>query len=387
MGEITKTENHSIVAGGSGGLTSFFIPGEIDAAFRENEWAVAEMVEVLTNIVRCTDVKTINKKDGTVIEEPVTTARERMAAITMLDRKAKEAMVLGGLIQTDRLTLKKTAEDGTEAEYSVEGKRIAGDSSARLKSTLELLTAASHSQSDEIIDIVEEEETVDDTGNGSCDAATGIDGRISSGRPERGLRGSEPGDVGGEGSSELAPVHGEERTDSADPPGTEDNDQGTASGASNERGAGLPEQSGRSGEDEAVGDPGGQHRGGHPTDSVSPPQPNNECSTGTPVVRDLGVPDRGLPGGVPTRRPIIPGERGARRKEWWDAGIPRRSDDSDAGSLRDCETAESSVDRLKRIARAQEQATAASASYAKQRKKGNGASVDLNPGDEPGTSK
>lgn len=375
MGDPLKTDKHELVAGGGGGLTSFFVPGEIDKAFRENEWAVAEMVQVLTNIVRCTDVKTITKKDGTLIEEPVTTARERMAAITMLDRKAKEAMVLGGLIQTDRLTLKKTAEDGTEAEYTVEGKRIAGESSSRLKSTLELLTAASHSQSpNEIIDVVEDE--LNESRDGSGDDPSGGDGRVPSGRSDSGLRGTESGGVGGDGSGPCPELHGGEHEGtnatlpdkggkgSVEAPasgGEENDDQGTVGGADDEREAGLSEQPGRSDEGQEDGGRPRRHEGNPPT-------------------------DRGLIGGVPERRPIIPGEHAAKRKQWWDAGIPRRSPDTDPGSIRDCETAESQFDRLKRIASAQKQAAAATASYVEQRDNSKRTSTNLKPGDEPGTS-
>ena len=82
--DLRKSDNHEIVVGGGEGLTSFFVPGDIDSAFRENDWSVAEMVEVLTDIVRDKTTRHIERRDGSIVEEPITTARERMAAIVML---------------------------------------------------------------------------------------------------------------------------------------------------------------------------------------------------------------------------------------------------------------------------------------------------------------
>ncbi len=349
---IIKTGNHAIVAGGSENLTGFFLPGELSTAFQENNWTVQEMVEVLCDIVRNKDVRHIEKRDGSIVDEPVTTARERMAAISMLDKKAKESLIMGGLIVKDRLTLKKQLEDGTEAEYNMEEMRITQEGSSRLKSTLALLEGASKAEGDEIID-VEVNKNASTGGNESssirCDGSSGGGPSLlprqprgshsdnGSGRPRTN---DGPGSNSGGGDGVQPSVHGVERSDATTTRRqSSHSDEGPTKGAKDERGGRIPVQPGRSGEGQVAGSQGGKHRDGDQPDPVSP------------------------------RRPVVPGESEVKRTNWWEPGIPRRAPDSDPGSLRDCATAESSLDRLKRIERAREQAAQAAAGYLERREK------------------
>ena len=330
MGEklaIIKTENHAIVAGGEG-LTGFFLPGELDTAFRENNWNVAEMVEVLTSIIRDTSVRHTEKRDGSIVEEPVTTARERMAAISMLDKKAKEGLILGGLIVKDRLTARKTTEDGTEMEYNAEGMRLVKEGSSRLKSTLALLEDASKAGGDEVIDV--EVSGGDKRGNAKLRKRDeGGDGSNRRGSSKRSLlprqpRGSDsdsgPGGSGADGGPDchssggdglFKPLHDVERSDASDTHRQgPDDDEGPIKGAEDERGSGIPVQSGRSRKDQGVGGQSDEHRDGDQPNPVAPTREGNPTGT-----------------------------------------------------------AESSLDRLKRMERAREQAAKAAAGYLERRAK------------------
>ena len=351
--------------GGGEGLTSFFVPGEIDSAFRDNSWCVAEMVEVLTDIIRDKTTRRVERRDGSVVEEPITSVRERMAAITMLDRKAKEAMILGGLIQKDRLTAKKTTGDGTEIEYNAEGMRLTEEGSSRLKSTLALLEGASKAKGDEIIDM--EVDDASTTRNESSNIRSNgasrrgpSDGSLLPRQPRGSSDGIEPvgpdtGDksrsIGCGGNDICGELHGVERSDATETYWEgPDYDEGPTGGAEDERESGISEQLGGSGEGKDLGGEGSEHRGGNLPNPESP------------------------------RRPVVPGEAGVKRVHWYEPGIPRRSPDSDAGSIRDCQTAESALDRLQRIERAREQAAAAAAGYLERRAKNQRSSRSL-PGE------
>lgn len=356
--DIEKSEHHDIVVGAGEGLASFFVPGELDRAFRENEWSVAEMVEVLTNIVRDSATKVIQRKDGTFIEEPITSPKEKMAAIQMLDKKAKEAMVLGGLIQKERLQLTKTGADGTTAEYNAEGMRLTQDGSSRLQSTLALLEGASKSTSDSIIDV----EVTDERRDDECDGSGGGGGLLprqprgsdTSDGPGRTGSGDGPSSDGCGGDGVCGPVYGKEWTDEANSRWGQNDEQETTGGAEDERSTGIPESAGGSGEGEGDG---GESPG-----------------TGQEAGCDSGG----------NKRPVVPGEQSCKRDNWWEPGIPRKEPDTDPGSVRDCDTAESQSDRAGRIERARKLAKEAAASYLERRKNSQRAS-DLKPGDGPGT--
>lgn len=357
---IGKSKHYDLVVGAGEGLTSFFVPGDIDRAFRENEFAVSEMIEILTDIARAKDMRVIQRKDGTQIEEPITSPRERLVALKMLDQKAKEAMVLGGLIQSERLQLKKVASDGTTAEYNAEGMRLIQEGSSRLKSTLAILEGASCSKSDEIIDMEEEDGPKNDGGDGPR-----LQSRpVSGGKPKRSDQdsgrggtgsGGRPRSTGSGGDGVCGELHGPERAGSPESQsvrGTDD-DQVTTGGAKNERETRVPVESGRSDTGEI---PGGASK--------------------RDVERDQRDPS------TPPKRPVIPGEHAAARRNWWEPGTPRREPDSNPGTIRDCKTAESSLDQLKRIERARQHAHDAQAGYIERREKSQRA-ADLKPGDEP----
>lgn len=354
---LIRTENHEIVANDGVGLCSFFVPGDIDAAFRENSWAVGDMVEVLTDIVRDKTTRTIERRDGSVVLEPIVTAREKMAAMAMLDKKAKEALILGGLIVKDRLTAKKTTEDGTEIEYNEEGMRLTEEGTSRLKSTLALLEGASQSKSDEVLDVdpegnvtTERHEDADTTtrsdesgGGGPSDGSLlprQPRGDDPNHKPVRRITGSGSGHDGSGGDDVCGSLHGVERSDASDACWEgPDYDEGPIGGTENEREAGLLLESGGGVENAGAGEEGELDGGGDLPDPVAP------------------------------KRPVIPGESGVKRTNWWEPGTPRRAADSDPGSIRDCVTAESSLDRLKRIERARKQAAEAAAGYLERRAK------------------
>lgn len=321
--EIVKREDHDLLSGGEGGLTSFFVPGEIDKAFRENDYAVTEMISTLCDIVRSKDMRIITRKDGMIIEEPVCTPRDVMAALKMLDDKAMKGMVLGGLIQNDRLEFRRNLGDGTVAEYSQEGLRLVTKGSDRLRSTLALLEKAGDSGSDEVIDVEIESES-------------GNDGRDAVGReraaPGPGGRGSDGGksrDVGSGGDGVRSKIHGGKRADPGDTHREgEYNDNGTIRGADDERKEGLPITATRGGE--------GQEDG------------KEDGVDGDRDRSDFG----------PSKRPIIIGGNSLSRASWCDPGIPKGS-------------GEGISDRLARIARA--------TGYAERR------ANDNSPPDERGT--
>lgn len=231
---IEKKENRELLVGGEAAISSFFIPGEIGRAFDANEFTINEYVRTLVEIVR----------------DPETPPREQMAAMKMLEMKAKEGMILGGLIQQKRLNLTKKMEDGTVAEYNEEGLRVVREGSDRLLSTLELLQEGE--ETSEVIDV----EVLDDDRRPTGDS-----------RPDPGKRGGGSdgrGDTGpdGAGGSTDSPQLGEEWPDAADScggsPGPDD--EGGASGTEAERGEGLPGESGGSPEDAGPGEADG---GGH----------------------------------------------------------------------------------------------------------------------------
>ena len=265
--EIEKTEHHDIVTGEGAGLTSFFLPGELDRAFKENEWTLSEMVEILTGIARECSTKVITKKDGTIIEEPVITARERMAAISMLEKKAKENMVLGGLIQKDQLQVRKTLPDGSTAEFNAAAMRLTQEGSSRLQSTLALLEQAKDSKKSNVID-VEEIENDHDTGTGS-NVCPG--GGKSTG-PGSGGTDRESGSRNGPGES--SPVYGEQRPPLRDPFGPgKDHDNAGIQGAGNEGEDGITVERERGGEGSDVGEQGGEDRDGDQSNPESPDEP------------------------------------------------------------------------------------------------------------------
>jgi hypothetical protein len=275
--EIEKSQHHDIVVGvGGGGLTSFFVPGEVDKAFKVNEWTLEEMVEILTSIARECSTKIITLKNGTIIEEPAVTPRERMAAIAMLEKKAKDSMVLGGLIQKDQLQVRKTLSDGSEAEYNAEGMRLAREGSSRLQETLNLLEKASTSNDSDIIDV---EVIADDhdTGTGG-DVFLEQPGAFLSNKPRssgagRG-RSNNPGPSGGNGDGTGVGIHEEQRPTSCDPfDASKNDDQETVQGAGNERGSGIAIESGRGRQGAAVGDESGTDRDGDQCDPESPDEP------------------------------------------------------------------------------------------------------------------
>lgn len=319
MGEIQKTEHYDLLVGKDGeGLASFFMPGEIDRAFRENEFAVSEMVETLTSIIRDESTRSVKKKDGSIMEEPVVSAREKMAAIRMLDVKAKEGMVLGGLIQNERLTLKKKLPDGTMAEYDAEGMKLVEEGSSRIQSTLSLLEEANAGHGNDIIDVEAiRSEPRDDGGN-----ETGRRGAFPDPGPgDRGSNGGEPGCSGSGGAVVLGKLHGKERSSGS---GTrvrtgKDDDKDSVKGAEDERGGGIPVKHGRGSEGKGSGENGGRDVSG------------DQCDPG------------------PARRPIIPGESAVSQTKWYGPGIPRRAPGEQPDpSVR---TAESIADRSARIAR------------------------------------
>lgn len=381
--DIRKSENHEIVAGGGEGLTSFFMPGAIDSAFRENNWSIYEMVEVLTDIALSKETKITTYKDGSVVEESVVTPKERIAAALMLDRKAKEGMVLGGLITKDRLTVRKKLDDGSEAEYNAEGMRLTMEGSSRLKTTLALLEDASKSKSDKVIDV----EVLDNDKRGDAklrerderDDATG-DERGVPPRPPRGsarsdgpvgkCSGGSPRSSGSGGDGVFSEVHGEQRTGTtvSHRQGRKD-DKGTTGGAENERAGRVSKQSGRGSE--------GKGDGAENTERGREAGPDNPSH---PATSDVGSGSESVVS-VQERRPVVPGEHTTKRANRWEPGISRKGPDTDSGSIRDRETAESSLDRLKRIDRARKQAADAAASYLERRKK-NQRSPSLAPGDE-----
>jgi hypothetical protein len=257
--ELTKTENHELALGGEENLASFFVPGEIGRAFKVSEWTVQDMIQTLVEIAQDTELG----------------PRDRMAAIRMLDGKAKEGMLLGGMIHEERLNLRRSLPDGTEAEYNAEGMRLVKDGSDRLQNTLALLEEGAGST--EIID-VEIENASELRGAGGVPRTTReppSDGTGGSGGGDGGSTGPTPGD----GSKGYA----EQRTGPPDAPtqGTEDNDESGVQAAGG-GGAGWPEP--------------GDEPGGRPGVPVEPPNKS----------------DRKAP------RPFVPGPR------------PRSGDPSDA---------------------------------------------------------
>lgn len=400
--DLIESCNHEIVVGGGEGLTSFFVPGDIDNAFRENQWSVAEMVEVLTNIVRDGTTRHIERRDGSVVEEPVVTAREKMAAIAMLDKKAREGMILGGLITRDRLTVKKKLEDGSEAEYNEEGMRLTTEASSRLKSTLALLEGASTAEGDEIIDVEPVKVKVTEERQDKNGSTKGHEPRDIR-RDESGGRGSSllprqpigddrlnrsvgsqsddgPGSDSSGGNGLCGTVHEDEWTDDGvsfpgqqgEGFGPKQDDQESTKGAGNERGAGIPVQSGRSNQDQDDG--------------------RKDSKSGREVGCDhAGDTEKYSTDVVLPRRPVVPGESGVKRTNWWEPGIPRRAPGTKPSDYRDVVTAESSLDRIKRIERAREQAAQAAAGYLERRKKNlrSGTTVPNEPGSgdgRPGTA-
>lgn len=246
MGEITPRKDHHLLAGGSGGLASFYIPSELDAAFRANSWEALEMIDVLCSIIRDDSVRTITRRDNSVIEEPCVTPREKMAAIVMLDRKAKEGLTLAGIIVNEKLNLKRQLEDGTVAEYDSEGMKIVEAGSSRLQRTLALLEKASDSRSDSVIDV---EVVVDEQSNGELPTGSARASRRTAsirrghGGADRGRCRSGSGSVDESDGSFDAGERQDAPTISTGPQtsGPKDNDQGTTGGAENERSTRVPE--------------------------------------------------------------------------------------------------------------------------------------------------
>ena len=262
---IEKTGDHAIVTRGGEGLTSFFIPGEVDKAFKVNEWTLTEMVEILTNIARECSTKVITRKDGTIIEEPAVSPRERMAAIGMLEKKAKESMVLGGLIQKDQLQVRKTLPDGSTAEFNAAAMRLTQEGSSRLQSTLALLEQAKDSKKSNVIDV---EEIENDTGTGS----NVCPGRGKSTGSGTGGTDRESGSRNGPGAS--SPVYGQQRPNSRDPFGpSKDHDNAGIQGAGNEGEDGITVERERGGEGPDIGEQGGEDRDGDQPNPEPPDEP------------------------------------------------------------------------------------------------------------------
>lgn len=182
MNEIEKSEQHELMVGGTESIASFFLPGSVDRALKESDWSITEMVEVLTSIIRDEETKTTTNRAGESTEESIVTPKEKMSAMKMLRDMGKEAMIIGGLIQNNRLHMEKVLEDGTKIEYDSETMEVLQKGSSRLTDTMSLLERAS--KSDDIIDVdykVEEEENNEPrTGhNRASDTTDGSDGPLS----------------------------------------------------------------------------------------------------------------------------------------------------------------------------------------------------------------
>lgn len=250
MPDVEKTEDHSLVSGRTeqGGICSLFLPSSVDGAFRESNFEIQEFVDVLLSIIREDRVITTTRRDGSVVEVPAVSPREKMAALAMLERKARESMVLGGLIANERLNLKKRLGDGTVAEYDSENMRLVQEGSSRLRTTMDLLEQANSSKSNEILDVSVSESEVGSSKKEGI-KKDGSDGtpEVSSGGRDLGGTGLQcghgpgnssgrSGGVSGGGGPLLGPTHGAERTIPAPPSSSGDpkNHERTVGGTKNE---------------------------------------------------------------------------------------------------------------------------------------------------------
>ncbi len=173
-------------------LISIFDPSDVGKALYDNGWNNSEAVQILTEIAR----DTMNNS-----------ARERMAAVKMLEDKSEKSLTLAGIIR--RVSMEALQEgDGTKKKLTAEGLQIIKDGSARTLSTLELLEAAGQTQN--IIDVdAEESSTNERRTNGDVLSSGGI--QCSSEH----LGTSSPNHTGGSGSSGS----GRGRTGSGPEPG------------------------------------------------------------------------------------------------------------------------------------------------------------------------
>lgn len=336
MNKIQKSEQHELVVGGNESIASFFLPGHVDRAFKESNWDVTEMVEILTSIIREEETRTTTNRLGESIEESIVTPKERMAAMKMLHDVSKEAMVIGGLIRNNRLHLEKILDDGTKVEYDSETMEILEKGSSRLTDTMSLLERAA--TTDDIIDVdykLKEENNEPRAGhNRSPDLTSGPDGSVD-GRSSDVRGGSDTGRDGSGGDvkvSEVCPT--EERTPTSNTRIEErqckDNDESPTGGAKNERSTRIPRKFRRSRQSKTTGN---QHEQNDGNDGAV--SPTRSKYPHVPGSQHLSAPGP-FPAGSDPSKP----------------GIPIRSpgDRSDPN----VRTAESLTSRLERLERARE---------------------------------
>ena len=203
-------------------LISIFDPSNVGKALDDNGWNNSEAVQILTEIAR----DTVNNS-----------ARERMAAVKMLEDKSEKSLTLAGIIR--RVSLEALQEgDGTKRKLTAEGLQIIKEGSARTLSTLELLEAAGQTQN--IIDVDAEESStheqrtnvdVPPSGGTKCNSehtGTSSPGRTGGG----GVSGSGRGRTG---SGPEPGLHEGERPGPTYPQSPPGHNQTTIGGTENER--------------------------------------------------------------------------------------------------------------------------------------------------------
>lgn len=262
-------------------LISIFDPSDVGQALHDNGWSNSEAIQLLVDIAR---------------DAANNTARERMTAIKLVEDKAEKSLTLAGIIR--RVSLEAQQNDGkTKKTLTAEGLQLIKEGAARTLSTLQLLEAGS--QTPELIEVDQD----DSRTRSDVQAPKHVHSRTVHVPDDNGPTGT------GDGRSESGPclnngTHGPERTSSAYPTGTgQDDDKGSIQGTNDERGERTSVEPER----------------GIPSSSLG--TENQEC--GLKVRPDFGGTDR------PARRttPYTPGE--ARRRA---TGIGRlQGEDGPAG--------------------------------------------------------
>lgn len=227
-------------------LLGFFDPESIAAAFEENQWDTSEMIRQLTSIA-------LNAQENT--------ARERMAAMKMLQDQGKEALQLHGHIRRIEMTAERE-QDGVKETLTAEGMQLLKEGTQRTLSTIDMLEAAEHVT--ELIDL----EPKDDNGH-TTDAA------VPTRKPDDQLRlpdstggsSSDGGSTGRDGDgcasehvSDVTQLHGSEWTSTSDTESADEgNDTRPIGGTDYERESRTTEQPGGGLPSGSIGEPSGGH--------------------------------------------------------------------------------------------------------------------------------
>lgn len=234
-------------------LEGFFSPGDIGSAFTSNNWVVQQMVKTLTDIIN--DERTLLTKHG---EKLAVTAKDKIAAMQMLQKLAKESMMVSGQIETLKAHAERQLSDGTKVTMDAEKLQKVREGSSRIQATMDILRRDQDAPSDN--------------------------------REQRRLLGSSSGP--GDGNEPA--VYDAEWTDATPaPPETSDNNQSPIGGSEDEREARVPQQLGRGSTGQAVG--GDRKSDGRITGAIGGP----------------GYPDADFRPPPPTskRHPVVPGPR------------------------------------------------------------------------------